>query len=135
MNLLLKKKFRMEVSEEVLSNGKIEKHVSEEQIQKCINSLLSLKIEAVCIFFVNSYANNVNEHKAAEIVRKNWPNDFVSVSTEILAEIREFERLATSVLNAYLQPVVSSYLDNLKLKLENQGLDIFVVHQMEGLCP
>ena len=131
---IVKKKFRMEVSEEVLSNGKIEKHVSEEQIQKCINSLLSLKIDAVCIFFVNSYANNANEHKAAEIVRKNWPNDFVSVSTEILPEIREFERLSTSVLNAYLQPVVSSYLDNLKLKLENHGFkkDIFVVQSNGG---
>ncbi len=89
----------------------------------------------VCLFFINAYVNNHNEKQAAEIVRDIWPNDYVSVATEILPEIREFERCSTATLNAYLQPVVASYLDRLENRIEKAGSDaeILIVQSNGGV--
>jgi N-methylhydantoinase A len=91
--------------------------------------------EAVCVFFINGYANNENEVRAVEAVRSVWPNAYVTAATEILPEIREFERLSTATLNAYLQPVVSSYLDKLENGLEAKGFggDILIVQSNGGV--
>ena len=62
--------------------------------------------EALAIVFINAYANPANERAAAAAARAVWPNDHVIASSEILPEIREFERASTTALNAYLQPVV-----------------------------
>ena len=72
--------------------------------------LLSAGCTAVCIFFINSYANLGNERRALEVVRSVWPNDHVTAATQILSEIREFERCSTAALNAYLQPFLGNYL-------------------------
>ena len=77
--------------------------------------------EAVAIVFINAYANSEHEERAAELVRSLWPNDYVIASSEILPEIREFERASTTALNAYLQPVVGSYLGRLEHALQTKG--------------
>jgi N-methylhydantoinase A len=73
--------------------------------------------------------------RAVEAVRSVWPNAYVTAATEILPEIREFERLSTATLNAYLQPVVSSYLDKLENGLEAKGFggDILIVQSNGGV--
>jgi hypothetical protein len=73
--------------------------------------------------------------RAVEAVRSVWPNAYVTAATEILPEIREFERLSTATLNAYLQPVVSSYLDRLETGLEAKGFggDILIVQSNGGV--
>ena len=70
--------------------------------------------EALAIVFINAYANPANERAAAAAARAVWPNAHVIASSEILPEIREFERASTTALNAYLQPVVGNYLDRLQ---------------------
>ena len=89
----------------------------------------------MCVFFINAYANTANEQVAVEAVRSVWPNGYVTAATEILPEIREFERLSTATLNAYLQPVVSSYLDRLSQSLEARsfGGDILIVQSNGGV--
>src|SRR5690606_10571369 len=72
------------------------------------------------IVFINSYANPANERAAAEVVRGLWPNPHVSASSEILPEIREFDRASTTALNAYLPPVVASYLGALEPALAEE---------------
>ena len=85
------------------------------------------------IFFVNSYANDANEQAALAAARAVWPNDFVMASSQILPEIREFERASTAALNAYLQPVLGHYLARLEAAL---GRDSFAgevfIHQSNG---
>ena len=68
-------------------------------------------------------------------VRSVWPNAHVTAATEILPEIREFERLSTTTLNAYLQPVVSSYLDRLERALRERGFtgDALIVQSNGGV--
>ncbi len=84
-------------------------------------ALLARGAEAVAIVFINAYANPANEKQAYEAVKAIWPNDHVAASHQLLPEIREFERTSTTALNAYLQPVVASYLGKLEDALAQDG--------------
>jgi len=126
---------RVEVSERVLADGSVLRVVQEDEVRERARALAANGCEAVCVFFVNGYANNDNERRAVEAVRSVWPNAYVTAATEILPEIREFERLSTAALNAYLQPVVSSYLDRLEKGLAEKGFagDILIVQSNGGV--
>jgi len=112
---------RLEVSERVLADGAIHQPVDLAQVRGAAQELLAKGAEAVAVIFINAYANAANEQAAVEAVRALWPNDNVIASSEILPEIREFERASTTALNAYLQPVVGSYLARLQSALDRDG--------------
>ena len=112
---------RLEVRERVLADGTIRTAVDPEEVVMRARELLARGAEAVAVTFVNAYANGQNERAAAQALKTVWPNAYVNVSSEILPEIREFERTSTTVLNAYLQPVVADYLDRLEAALSAQG--------------
>ncbi len=105
---------RLEVAERTLADGTIRTPVDISAVQAAARALLAAGAEACAIVFINAYANPANERAASEAVRAIWPNPHVSVSSEILPEIREFERASTTALNAYLQPVVAGYLARLE---------------------
>ncbi|WPB83792.1 hydantoinase/oxoprolinase family protein [Sediminicoccus rosea] len=106
--------FRREVPERTLADGSIHTPVDLDAVREAAAALLAEGAEAVALVFINSYANPANERAAAEVLRAAWPNAHVSVSSEILPEIREFERASTTALNAYLQPKVADYLERLE---------------------
>ncbi len=126
---------RLEVDERVLADGTVLQPVDTSQVAKQARVLLSSGCESVCVFFINGYANSQNEIQAVEAVRSIWPTSYVTAATELLPEIREFERLSTAALNAYLQPVVSSYLDRLQtaLKKRQSKSDILIVQSNGGV--
>ncbi|MBC2860078.1 hydantoinase/oxoprolinase family protein [Stappia sp. 28M-7] len=126
---------RVEVTERVLADGSVLRAVDEAEVTAQAKALADAGCDAVCVFFINGYANNDNERRAVEAVRSVWPNPYVTAATEILPEIREFERLSTATLNAYLQPVVSSYLDRLETGLTAEGFagDILIVQSNGGV--
>ncbi|MCC4243516.1 hydantoinase/oxoprolinase family protein [Stappia indica] len=126
---------RVEVTERVLADGSVLRAVDEGEVAAQAKALAEAGCDAVCVFFINGYANNDNERRAVEAVRSVWPNPYVTAATEILPEIREFERLSTATLNAYLQPVVSSYLDRLETGLKAEGFagDILIVQSNGGV--
>lgn len=126
---------RVEVSERTLADGTVLEAVDLDQVKARAKELADAGCEAVCVFFINGYANGENERQAVEAVRAVWPNEYVTAATEILPEIREFERLSTATLNAYLQPVVSSYLDRLERGLAERGFvgDVLIVQSNGGV--
>jgi N-methylhydantoinase A len=126
---------RLEVPERVLADGSVLKAVDEEEVRERARTLAEAGCEAACVFFINGYANNDNERRAVEAVRSVWPNAFVTAATEILPEIREFERVSTATLNAYLQPVVSSYLERLETALGEGGFggELLIVQSNGGV--
>ena len=77
--------------------------------------------QAVAVIFINAYANAENERCALGAVREVWPNEYVCASHEVLSEIREFERSSTTAINAYLQPVVASYIAKLEAALAGES--------------
>ncbi len=109
------REMRYEVSERTLADGSIRTPIDVDAVRAACRKLLADGAEALAIVFINAYANPANEHAAYAAATAIWPNEHVAHSAQILPEIREFERTSTTALNAYLQPVVASYLG----KLEN----------------
>jgi len=111
---------RVEVNERTLADGTIRIPLDPEEIRSAAQLLLNKGAESVTIAFINAYANAENERQALDALRELWPNDFVAASHEVLSEIREFERCSTAAINAYLQPVVASYIGKLQSALVEQ---------------
>ncbi|MCA0316456.1 MAG: hydantoinase/oxoprolinase family protein [Proteobacteria bacterium] len=112
---------RVEVAERTLADGTVRQAVDPAEVAAAATALAAGGATALAIIFVNAYANPANERAAAAAARAVWPNEHVSVSSEILPEIREFERASTTGLNAYLQPVVGSYLAKLEAALAGEA--------------
>ena len=112
---------RLEVAERTLADGTIRESVDADQVVHLARHLLAQGAEALAIVFVNAYANPANELAALSAAQTIWPNGNLACSTQILPEIREFERTSTTALNAYLQPVVGSYLEKLDTALATDG--------------
>ena len=126
---------RIEVAERTLADGTVRAAVDPAAVQAAAKELLKLGAEAVGIVFINAYANPANERRALEALRAVWPNAYVNASSEILPEIREFERTSTTALNAYLQPVVARYLESLERELKSGGFtgQVLIVQSNGGV--
>ncbi len=118
---IIDRDMRLEVPERVLADGTVREAVDVDAVRQACRTLLALGAKALAIVFVNSYANPENELRALAAASEVWPNGNVACSSQILPEIREFERTSTTALNAYLQPVVGSYLEKLDGALQAEG--------------
>ena len=124
---------RLEVAERTLADGSIRTAVNMQEVEAAAHQLLNAGCKAVSVQFAHAYANPENEQQAVKAVRALWPNEHVSASSEILPEIREFERFSTTALNAYLQPEVSGYLRRLEQALLQDGFKgEFLIVQSNG---
>ncbi|HEY2135576.1 MAG TPA: hydantoinase/oxoprolinase family protein, partial [Xanthobacteraceae bacterium] len=112
---------RTEVHERTLADGSIRVAVDPAEVRAAAQRLRHMGAQSIAIAFINAYANADNERRALEAVRAAWPDAFVTASHEVLSEIREFERTSTTAINAYLQPVVASYIGKLETELAAQG--------------
>ncbi|MFK0377875.1 hydantoinase/oxoprolinase family protein [Pandoraea sp. NPDC090278] len=132
---IVPRNLRLEVDERVLADGTVHTDVDIAQVEAAARVLLEAGCDAVCVFFVNAYANPANEQRAVAAVRALWPNGNVTAATEVLPEIREFERCSTATLNASLQPVVGSYLTRLESDLKARGFggELLVVQSNGGI--
>ena len=126
---------RLEVPERTLADGSIHTPVDIGAVKAAAANLREAGAEAVAIVFMNSYANPANERAAAEAVRTVWKNEYVEISSDILPEIREFERTSTTVLNAYLQPTLALYFTRLETALKAGGFDgqVLIVQSNGGV--
>jgi N-methylhydantoinase A len=126
---------RHEVAERTLADGTVRQPVDLADVKAAAQQLIDAGVEAVCIVFINAYANATNELAALDVVREIWPNDHVNASSQILPEIREFERTSTTVLNAYLQPPIGNYVQRLETALGEDGFEgqILIVQSNGGV--
>jgi N-methylhydantoinase A len=119
---LVERYLRLEVDERVDAHGRVVKPLDPAEVERVLDRLLAEKIEALAVCLLNSYANPVHEERIAEIVRSRAPGLTLSVSAEVLPEIREYERTSTTVINAYVMPIVRRYLGTLRSGLDNSGV-------------
>ena len=90
-------------------------------------------VEAVAICFMNAFANQDHEQAAAALVRRELPGAYLTVSAELLPSIRFYDRVSTTVLNSYVGPKLSSYLDNLTRRLDEIGFaGVLLIMQSNG---
>lgn len=132
---VIPRNLRHEVPERTLADGTIYTAVNPDDVKVVAQQLIDDGAESVCVAFINSYANFDNEKIAVKAVRDVWPNEHVVASSEILPEIREFERTSTTALNAYLQPPVGNYLQLLKTALKDDGFtgQVLIVQSNGGV--
>ena len=126
---------RYEVNERISAKGEVWKEVTEEEIKVIADRLRADQAECAVIAFFNAYANPSHEQRAAEILRRYWPDGHIIVACDVVNEFREFERISTAVTNAYVLPKVENYLSSLarRLKKANFRGDIAIVHSGGGI--
>ena len=114
------------VKERTDASGDISVQLDEDHLREQLNDLKAKgEVEALTISFVNSYINNKNEVKAAKIAAEIFTDIPISISSEVIPEMQEYERAETTVLNSYVRPQVSNYVNNLQASLEKSlGNDV-----------
>jgi len=119
---LVPRHLRFEIGERMGPRGEVIADLDTGAVAALAAELATMPVEAIALCFLHSYANPAHEIAAAEILRAALPGRFLSISHEVLPEIREYERTSTTVVNAYVGPVVSAYLRALVARLAEAGI-------------
>ncbi len=119
---LVPRRWRLEAAERMAFDGGVITPLDETGVREAARFLVAEGVEAVAVCFINSYANPAHERRAAAILREAAPQLLVTASCEVLAEIQEYERTSTAVVNAYILPAMRGYLSRLQAKLAEIGL-------------
>jgi len=113
---------RIEIDERVDYSGAVHKPLDAEQVRAAVTMLQAQKVEAVAVCFMHAYANPVHEREARELLQAAAPGVYICASHEVLAEFREFERFATTAVNASLMPIMDRYLDRFERGVHELGV-------------
>ncbi len=119
---LVPRRSRFEVTERLDARGNVVTALDEAEVRSLAVTLAKSDVAAIAISFLHSYANSAHEQRVAQILREELPDAFISVSSEVLPEIREYERTSTTVVNAYVGPVMARYLGSLREQLAGRGV-------------
>ena len=128
---------RVGVPERIRANGVVERPLDEEALVENLEYLVQEGAEALAVCFLFSYLNPSHEQKAAEIIRSRFPEVYTSLSHEVIPQIKEFDRLSTTVINSYVAPVFSRYLSHLGQRFEAypQLKDLLIMQSNGGVAP
>lgn len=118
---LVPRRHRFEVPERMTADGAVRTPLDLGAARELVLRLRDSGAEAVAVSLLHAYANPAHELAIGELFRELWPEAYVTLSHEVLREYREYERTSTTVLNAYVGPVVSRYLDSLERQLGERG--------------
>ncbi len=130
---LIPRRRRLDIPERMTADGEVETPLDADAVQHALQRLCDQGIEALAISFLHAYVNPAHEQRAAELARARLPDVMVSVSSDVLPEIREYERTSTTALNAYLMPVVNGYLDNLETQLQQYNRSLLIMQSNGGV--
>lgn len=111
---------RLEVDQRMNYKGEVLTPLNQNEIQECIDYFKKEGVEAIAVSYLHSYVNPSHENETVKIINELWPEVKVTASSTITQEWREYERTNTAVLNAYVQPAATTYIDKLERKLSEQ---------------
>ncbi|MTI55915.1 hydantoinase/oxoprolinase family protein [Geosporobacter ferrireducens] len=133
--VLVPRYLRYNLKERVDYSGKIIQELDQNNLEEIVAALHTEKVESVAVCLLFSFLNDAHEKFVKAFIEKSLPHVFVSLSSEVAPKLGEYERASTTVLNAYLTPLVSDYLSELKLILQAKGLfcNIQLVQNSGGL--
>jgi N-methylhydantoinase A len=120
---LVARRLRFEVNERVTADGSVLRPLDEDECRALASRLRDAEVESVAVCFLHSYLYPEHERRLGAILAEELPDANVSLSSEILREQREYERSATTVVNAYVRPLMASYIDRIRTGLDSIGLD------------
>ena len=119
---LIPRHLRREARERVAYDGEVLIPLERKALSAEIEALRRAGATSVAICFLNAYANPAHEQDAAHAVRSLWPEAYVSVSSEVLPEFREYERLSSTIVNAYLMPTMRDYFMRFEQQVGTLGI-------------
>lgn len=121
---LVTRDLRLGVKERLEADGTVEDALDEDAFREAVRELKAAGVKSIAVSFLYSFLNDAHERRAAAIIAEEFPEAFAAISSAIAPEFREFERLSTTVVNAYLGPVMQGYVRALKKKLHDIGLQV-----------
>ncbi|MEW6522746.1 MAG: hydantoinase/oxoprolinase family protein [Bacillota bacterium] len=131
--MIVPRYLRYGVTERIDATGTVVTPLDAGEVREAVADMRGHGVESVAVCTLFSYLNDVHELEIKKIINEEWPGVHVSISSEILRQIREFERTSTTVVNAYVSPRLSTYLRNLQKALKERGLRRdFLVTQSNG---
>ncbi len=119
---VVRRRYRLTVPERITKDGTVLVPLDEEKAREQVRKLKDAGVDAVAVCFLFSFLNTSHEQRVAEIVREEFPEAFLSVSSEVLPQYREYERFSTVGLNAYVGPKVATYVSRLEEQLTKLGV-------------
>ncbi len=119
---LVPRDMRFGVAERIDVSGKVLLPLDEAAVVKLASDLLRENIDSVAVAFLQSYANPVHEQRVRELLKQHAPDLWVTLSSDVCPEVREYERTSTACANAYVQPVMAGYLQRLEARLRGLGV-------------
>jgi N-methylhydantoinase A len=128
---------RFEVDERVLVDGTVRKPLNDGDVHALIASLKHEGVEAVAVSLIHAYVNGIHEQQVAEILSRELPDIAVTISSDIVPEIREYDRTSTTLVNVYVKIIAQSYLRRLQHRLNKEaGIPgtLFVMQSNGGVC-
>ena len=132
---LVSRDMRQEVSERIQFDGQIRETVDKEEVQQIIEKIKNEKIESIAVCLLNAYMNSAHEKQIKKVIEKEFPEAYISLSSEILPEQKEYERSSTTIINSYLMPKMHNYLYNLSTELKKNFFEkeIYIMQSNGGV--
>ena len=132
---LLPRQMRYTVTERVDATGGVLIPLDRAEVEAVVDRVAAAGYESVAIGLMHSYLNDAHERMVAEVVAEKMPDAMISISSEVSPQMREYERFNTVVANAYIKPLMKSYLGRLEGRLRDEGVDcnIFLMHSGGGI--
>jgi len=134
---LVPRYLRAEVPERVKADGKVKVALDEDALNKALDGLKDEGVEALAVCFLFSYLNSDHEDRVGEIIQDKFPGMYTSLSSQVIPQIKEFDRLSTTVINSYVGPVLGRYLESLQERLTSysQAGDFLIMQSNGGVAP
>ena len=134
---LVERALRLGVTERLKADGTIATPLDEASLREATRVLKDAGVHAVAICYLHSYRNADHERRTIEHLRRELPDAYVSLSSEVLPQIKEYERVSTTVVNAYVGPIVEAYFTDLASRLAEAGFSspLYIILSHGGIAP
>lgn len=120
---LVPRNLRLGIEERLDKHGGVILPLDKEQLRKVVSELVKQGVGSIGVCFLHAFANPEHEQQVGAYLREQYPDLYFSLSSEIMPEIREYERSSATAMNAYVQPITDEYLGNLQHRLQKLGFD------------
>lgn len=133
---LVRRRWRLEVDERILVDGTVEREIDPAQVRELISLMRSGGIQAVAVCLLHAYRYPAHEQLIADILAEEAPELAVSLSSDVVPEIREYERASTTICNVYVRPVIDRYLERVESSLHDIDVDatLLIMLSSGGTC-
>lgn len=134
---LVPRNLRFGITERIRADGSVLTPLDEASVVSAVEAMAKVGITSVAICFLHAWRNPAHEEAVARIVRERMPGVYVTASSEVYPQIKEYERVSTTVVNAYVGPVVAGYLGRLEGRLKEAGYQgpLFIMLSHGGVAP